>query len=40
MLARTDAPRDGLTDGPGTYNHYYFSRTFLPFLWVMLVSRR
>jgi hypothetical protein len=28
VFACADTPSDGLADGTGTYNHYYFSHTF------------
>ena len=40
VLACANSPRDGLADGTGTYNHYYFSHAFPSFSWMMFVSRR
>jgi hypothetical protein len=31
MLACANTPRDGMADGTGTDNHYYFSHTFPSF---------
>jgi hypothetical protein len=40
VFARADPPRDGLADRTRTYNYGTLFIRFLPFLWVMFVSRR